>query len=160
MTMSSTIPKDSPVAPPPLPRRGLGLPDVSSIVSRPLMYAALALLVATFFLPPRGLGIGACAFKELTGIPCMGCGMTRAVTNLSQGRLGDAWGYHPFVFVAWPAMVLLAAGALVPAVRRWLVETLAGRYAQHFTLAFWVFAAAFVVYGVVRMLVPGLRGLA
>lgn len=39
-----------------------------------------------------------CPFKVITGIDCPGCGMTRAMTSLIDGRPGDAALYNPFCF--------------------------------------------------------------
>lgn len=40
-----------------------------------------------------------CPFKWLTGIPCAGCGMTRAAIALLSWDIYAAWHYHPLVFV-------------------------------------------------------------
>ena len=39
-----------------------------------------------------------CPFKALTGIPCPGCGMTRAMLSITKGDLQGAIGYNPFSF--------------------------------------------------------------
>ena len=39
-----------------------------------------------------------CPFKALTGIPCPGCGMTRAMLSLTKGDFRGAFGYNPFSF--------------------------------------------------------------
>jgi hypothetical protein len=36
-----------------------------------------------------------CPFKLLTGFPCPGCGTTRAVAALLDGRLSDSIGFNP-----------------------------------------------------------------
>ena len=51
-----------------------------------------------------------CAFRSVTGIPCPGCGMTRAFLLLSQLRVGDALCANP------------AAPALVASMAAWLVR--------------------------------------
>lgn len=38
-----------------------------------------------------------CPFEKLTGIPCPGCGMTRAVVAVSKGELIQSIHFHPFV---------------------------------------------------------------
>ena len=38
-----------------------------------------------------------CVFNSLTGIPCPGCGGTRAVLALAKGHLTDSFFYHPSV---------------------------------------------------------------
>ena len=39
-----------------------------------------------------------CPFKAITGIPCPGCGMTRAMTSLIQGDFFNAALLNPFSF--------------------------------------------------------------
>ena len=39
-----------------------------------------------------------CPFKALTGIPCPGCGMTRAILSITKGDFQGAFGYNPFSF--------------------------------------------------------------
>lgn len=54
---------------------------------------------------------GICVFKRVTGIPCAGCGLTRAFVQLGHGELHAALAFHPlapFVF-AWVALKLIEA---------------------------------------------------
>ena len=39
-----------------------------------------------------------CPFKALTGIPCPGCGMTRAILSITKGDFHGAFSYNPFSF--------------------------------------------------------------
>lgn len=41
------------------------------------------------------LGLPPCPFKQITGLPCASCGLTRSVMALLQGNLGDAFYWHP-----------------------------------------------------------------
>lgn len=51
-----------------------------------------------------------CLFKELTGVPCPGCGCTRAFLCLLRGEVGQALWYNPLVIVLIIfALVLLVA---------------------------------------------------
>ena len=48
-------------------------------------------------------GVVLCPFRAVTGLPCPGCGMTRAFCSIGHGELARAFGYNalaPFVFVA------------------------------------------------------------
>lgn len=83
---------------------------------------------------------GVCIFSKLTGIPCPGCGMSRAVVALLQFRFAEAFGYHlmvwslPFLYLcyltdgklfkkkAWNILfyVLIGVGFLVNWVRNLL----------------------------------------
>ncbi len=38
---------------------------------------------------------GTCTFREITSVPCPGCGLTRSFISLGHGRLLDAWNYNP-----------------------------------------------------------------
>lgn len=39
-----------------------------------------------------------CPLRRIFGIPCAGCGMTRAVIALFHGDFSLAWHYHPLVY--------------------------------------------------------------
>lgn len=40
-----------------------------------------------------------CPIALATGVPCPGCGMTRALAKLADGDLESALEYHPLVFL-------------------------------------------------------------
>lgn len=61
----------------------------------------------------------ACTFHELTGLHCAGCGMTRAVHAVLEGRLLEALRLNPLGVVGLPVLAL----ALVP----WLIGWVRGR---------------------------------
>lgn len=49
-----------------------------------------------------------CPMQAAAGIPCPGCGMTRACVAFAQGDLGQAWSFHPFAFFLIPLSLLVA----------------------------------------------------
>jgi hypothetical protein len=53
----------------------------------------------------------ACPFHTVTGLPCPGCGMTRAFLLLGQLRIGDALAAHPLAPGLLLAMLWMLAGA-------------------------------------------------
>ena len=53
------------------------------------------------------LWLTGCPIYRLTGIPCPGCGMTRALFRLLSLDFAGAWYYHPRVFVIPPAILYL-----------------------------------------------------
>ena len=57
-----------------------------------------------------------CPFKVVTGVACPGCGMTRAMLSLIDGRPGDAVLYNPFCFFLLFILVL----SLMPG--RWMTR--------------------------------------
>lgn len=73
-----------------------------------------------------------CLFRRLTGVPCPGCGLTRAVAALIRGDWHEALALHPLaplvvaeVGVGWALWGLWTVGRL-PAILRarleWLLE--------------------------------------
>jgi hypothetical protein len=55
----------------------------------------------------------ACPFHAFTGLPCPGCGTTRAVLALARGDVAGAIGWNPLAALA--LLAGLAACALAPA---------------------------------------------
>ena len=62
--------------------------------------------IVVFFIFLRCLGI-TCPIKFVTGVSCMGCGMTRAWLSVLQGNLEQAFFYHPLVFLPPVAVVAI-----------------------------------------------------
>ena len=77
--------------------------------------AALAFLALGWFGVPSGVAFSICAFRHLTGIPCPGCGLTRAMAALARGELVLALHFHPFapLLAAEAALLWAAVGAAV-----------------------------------------------
>ena len=65
---------------------------------------AAALILAFAALTASGIG---CPFRWATGVPCPGCGMTRAYLALARLDFRAAAAYHP-LFWAVPALAALA----------------------------------------------------
>ena len=111
---------------------------------------ALAMVfAASFVFPPHGLGMSVCAFRNATGIPCPGCGMTRSFAALSHGQPGLAFEKHwvgPFMYalfafymVKWAIEVLL---------RRRILARLEDRLRMP---VLWSILAAMLVTWVIRL---------
>ena len=58
------------------------------------------LVLGIYFLLMRKWFYSSCPSVVLTGFPCPGCGMTRAVELILKGRFARAWRLHPFSY-AW-----------------------------------------------------------
>ena len=54
-----------------------------------------AYLLFVFFMYKLGIR---CLFRMWLGVPCPGCGMTRALVRLLRLDFSGAWNYHPMVF--------------------------------------------------------------
>lgn len=92
---------------------------------RPVLWLAkrcgLALAIGSLAYLLFGI-IGAnCLFRQITGLPCLTCGMSRAWLCALSGNLGEAFFWHP-LFWAVPliALLLIFAGAG----QRWVQKSL------------------------------------
>lgn len=70
-----------------------------------ILTACFCLLIGVFVLSPPevesgqiALGRltlpGVCIFKNLTGLPCPGCGLTRSMTAAIRGNVSQSWMFH------------------------------------------------------------------
>ena len=50
----------------------------------------------------------ACRMRAFTGMPCPGCGMTRAYLSLLHGNIKEAFFYHPLFLLPVFILILLA----------------------------------------------------
>ncbi len=72
-----------------------------------------------------------CLFRAVSGIPCAGCGMTRAFVAIGHGYPGAAFDYNPLSPVTWLWMLLwwllaiayLLRGKPMPPHPDWLLKT-------------------------------------
>jgi hypothetical protein len=80
---------------------------------------ALVLLAAAPLAPLVAGGLPACPLKSFTGVPCPGCGTTRAALALARLDVAAAFAVSPLAAAAWCGLI---AGGLVAGAR-----ALAGR---------------------------------
>lgn len=116
-----------------------------------LLWAALGvaglagLAILHVWVPSGGASTSICLFRRVSGIPCPGCGMTRAFAHLAKGEWLEAAHDHPFSFLlATEAGLVWAAWGLallrgVP-FRQPRQEILTGLVLGHVVLlcAFWL----------------------
>ncbi|MDD9935323.1 MAG: DUF2752 domain-containing protein [Myxococcales bacterium] len=112
---------------------------------------ALVILVASFLLPPRGLGFTICWFNRWTGWPCPGCGLTRSVTHVSHGDLLGAVDYHPFGLLVWMLAVALCLLQLGGPRLRAAVQARLAPHERGLRRSYMFLVYAFIAFGVVRM---------
>ena len=70
-------------------------------------YKGLVLCALFLFFLEAVLG-KTCLFRILFGIPCPGCGLSRAASLLTQGRLEESLTVHPFLIPRLFVLVLWA----------------------------------------------------
>jgi len=105
---------------------------------------AIALVIAYFVFLRKILG-SMCLMVMLTGLPCPGCGLTRAGFAVLGLDFAGAWKIHPFIY---PIMLLVVAYAVkryiflsrdMKALNWCLVVTLAGMIVFYVWRMYWHF---------------------
>lgn len=76
--------------------------------------AALGVVVLSLVLPPGGPPFPMCQFKVMTGLPCLGCGLTRSFIGMAHLNLARAATFHPASLFLFPFCVLLAGLLVAP----------------------------------------------
>jgi hypothetical protein len=85
-------------------------------VSRKLRVALLAALVG-FFAIAVWTEFPLCPMASTLGVPCPGCGLTRATLALLRGDFSSSWHLHPLAWLLTPLFVGFMAGAAFDLVR-------------------------------------------
>lgn len=81
-----------------------------------LLAAGAALFVAAY--PPTDNSFyPKCQLHQLTGLHCMGCGMTRSTHSLLNGQVAQAFAYNPFAPVAVVWLITESARRVWPQMR-------------------------------------------
>ena len=94
---------------------------------------------------------GPCAFRAATGVPCPGCGLSRAMVALLRGEWRAALAFHAFAPLGAFCALVLAIGALLPAPLRTRLAAHVAAFEERTGIAVWL-AAAFLMYWLVRLL--------
>jgi hypothetical protein len=93
-----------------------------------------------------------CGFKNLTGLPCPGCGLTHSFCSLAKGDVGSAIAFNllgPILFVllllVWARAVLVLFNWLAP-VNRFDRAIERYRVVKRVAIAFGVYGVARILY--------------
>lgn len=78
-------------------QRPIGELPLGAIIAVPLML----LPVGGWLVESQMMIIAQCSFKVMFGIPCMGCGGTRATLNLLHGHPLEALAFQPLAVLAY-----------------------------------------------------------
>lgn len=125
--------------------------------SRLLALYGLVMLTGVFVVsvwlnPTGGDYFTICGFKNLTGLPCPGCGLTHSFCAMGKGHLLAAFGFNllgPVLFLIFAlvwfrsACVLLNKTSISMKVDQWMEHAQVVRW---MTIAFLVFGAGRIVY--------------
>lgn len=77
----------------PPPNRTFGLVDALGLTG------LVGLLVARY-VPLARLPFWGCYIRDVTGWPCLGCGLTRVADHVSHGNVAAAWAANPLGTIA------------------------------------------------------------
>lgn len=134
-------------------------PDSYRLLFNPFAtWGSLAMLFLISLLPPDGAGVPVCLFRALSGLPCPGCGLTRALSSLIQGHPAAAFSYHPFAFIVLPLFLMLAVHNFLPLPARQRLQAFCGRHEGTIRRGYYGFIYTFVAFGVLRMLAYAIAG--
>lgn len=88
-----------------LHRRRRGQTPLGAILALPVLLVPLG----AWFVESGTMTLARCSFKTLVGIPCMGCGGTRATLNLLHGDFLEAMTFSPMIALGWLALMIWGA---------------------------------------------------
>ena len=93
-----------------------------------LALGAVVVLGISFYFTTGSLPqVEVCSFKRVLGVPCPGCGLTRAFCSISHGQFGNAWNFNPFAYVFYSIAVYMVLRPLLklkfPKMERWFVNS-------------------------------------
>ena len=92
-----------------------------------------------------------CPVKSALGIPCPGCGLTRASVALLRGEFAAAFRLHAFAPVLLLGLAAFAVAGLLPAARREAFAGAVGRFERR-TKVSYIVLGAMLLYWLVRLL--------
>lgn len=110
----------------------------------------VGLFALTFLMPPTGLAVDLCPVHRWTHLPCPGCGLSRAMSFVSQGDPLTALGANPFVVFVWPLLLALAVVALMPRAVRLKVDHALAAHERAFERSGMVLFYALIGFGALR----------
>jgi len=81
-------------------------PKITWKETKELLFLCAVLCAAAMLLDLLGIG---CPIRFLTGIPCAGCGLSRAALAAVHLHFREALSYHPLIFLVpcFPLLVLI-----------------------------------------------------
>ena len=101
-------------------------------------------------LSPAHFGDSICWVQDVTGIPCLGCGLTRSLSCALRGMFSASWHYHPMGMLILALFVFVAGQSLLRRRYRHQLHVFVTAHAFGFQIAYFVFVLVFVAYGVGR----------
>ena len=107
---------------------------------------AILLLPAYFIMPTGDSHFTICPFFHLTGVPCPGCGMGRALVHIFHLHFIEALYYNPFGFLVAAAQCYVILSFFFPS-----FVSIYQQYNRFFVLGQYIFGVLFIGFGLVRI---------
>jgi hypothetical protein len=127
----------------------------SLLRDRRVSLGVAALAAAQVACVAAGVGGWLCPLQSALGIPCPGCGLTRATVALVRGEFAAAFNLHAFAPVLLLCLALLAVAGLLPAARREAFAGLVGRFERRTKVSYVVLGALLLYWSVRLLFLPG-----
>ncbi len=122
-------------------------------LGKPCVIVAWLGLVLALLSSPHGSQVQLCWLQSTTGIPCIGCGMTRSLSCALRGLFAESLSYHPMGLLTLGLFIFTAAQSLLHARLRNRLHSYMQTRAGLFNALYLGFVTLFVTYGVGRALV-------
>lgn len=118
--------------------------------SRKLCLLLVAVAVVHFGLIRLGLPSWKCPFRYGLGVPCPGCGLSRATIELLQGHFDHAFRIHAFAPIVVAVGGLMVSAIVLPKSQRFKLVRLIERIEQRtgFTI---ILICSFCAYWLIRL---------
>ena len=107
-------------------------------------------LVSLVYNAPAGDYFTICAFKNLTGLPCPGCGLAHSFCALAKGRLTEAFGYNALGPITFILLVVLWFRSGLILYHKENLATAIDRLMGRMRIG-WTLVIAFTMFGVGRI---------
>jgi hypothetical protein len=134
------------------------LPDTPAstlLRERGVALGLTALAAAQIGAVSAGVGGWPCPFLCATGLPCPGCGLTRASLARARGEWGESLAAHAFAPVLVVALVAIAVAALLPRRQREAFAEAAERLERRTRASAFLLAALLLYWSARLLFVPG-----
>lgn len=132
--------------------RGGGLGLASFVSNRAAALGVLGVTAAQLLATALGVPLLGCPMRHLLGLPCPGCGMSRAGVALLRGDLAQAMHWHAFSPLVAAIFLTLGVVAVLPEERRLAAAAAVARFERRRWMGL-LLLAAFVGYWVFRIAV-------
>jgi hypothetical protein len=96
-----------------------------------------------------GMDFFPCPLRQVTGLPCPGCGLTRSCLAMVRGDWLEMWRQHPFGPVFALFWVVVGVGLCLPAEARDRFTEAVGRFERFTKWPAWVLGGL-LIYGLTR----------